>query len=372
MKKIIYTIAGTYRSAGMERVLADKANYLVSHGYEVDIVTTDQKGREPAFDLDPRIKTFDLGVNYEANNGGSFLSKLTLYPLKKMRHRKRLKALIAREKPDICVSMFCGDEGFLPKFRDGSKKVLEVHFSRFKRLQYDRSGLWAMADKLRSRMDVRRVKAFDRFVVLTNEDYGYWGRPKNGVVIPNSLSSLPSETSKLDSKTVLFVGRFSYQKAPDRLIEVWRRISYLPEGMDWKLRMVGDGEVTELLKKRAEGLNIEFLEPQKDMKKVYLDASVLVLTSRYEGLPMVLLEAQAFGIPAVSFACKCGPADVISDGKSGFLVPEGNINSFATALAKFIENEDLMRSFGAEARKESARWDRETIMTQWINLFESL
>jgi len=372
MKKILYTIAGTYRAAGMERVLADKANYLAAKGYKIVIVTTDQRGQKPAFDLDSSIKCYDLDINYEVNNGGSLASKLFNYPGKQIRHRKRLKAVVNAEKPDICISMFCGDEGFLPKFKDGSKKLLEVHFSRFKRLQYGRGGLWRIADRIQYWHDALKVRRFDRFIMLTNEDFGYWGHPKNGQVIPNSLAQIPAETSPLDSRTAVFVGRLSYQKAPERLIDVWRRISYLPKGKDWKLRIVGDGELLDKLKADAKNLNIEFLPPQKDMDRIYKEASVLLLTSRYEGLPMVLLEAQAYGVPAVSFACKCGPADVISDGKSGFLVPEGDINAFATALSKLTEDEDLLKSFGAEARKESARWNRETIMAQWINLFENI
>lgn len=67
--RIVYCIAGTYNSGGMERVLANKANYLASHGYEVFIITTDQRGKQPFFSLDERIRCYDLGINYEENNG---------------------------------------------------------------------------------------------------------------------------------------------------------------------------------------------------------------------------------------------------------------------------------------------------------------
>ena len=78
--KLLYLIAGTYRAAGMEKVLADKANWLVRHGYEVVIATTDQRGQEPAFPMDPSIRMVDLGINYEATNGGSFLKKAAALP----------------------------------------------------------------------------------------------------------------------------------------------------------------------------------------------------------------------------------------------------------------------------------------------------
>ena len=185
--KILYLIAGTYRAAGMEKVLADKTNWLVRHGYDIVIATTDQRGQAPAFAMDPAIRQVDLGINYEATNGKNFLVKAFSFPIKKWLHRRRLTKLLMQEKPDVTVSMFCNDAGFLPKIQDGSKKVLEVHFSRFKRIQYGRKGLWGVADRFMNERDAQYVHAFDRFVVLTEEDKGYWGNLPNMEVIPNGV-----------------------------------------------------------------------------------------------------------------------------------------------------------------------------------------
>ena len=121
--KLLYLIAGTYRAAGMEKVLTDKTNWLVRHGYDVTIATTDQRGQAPAFPINPSIRMVDLGIDYEATNGSHFLKKAALFPLKQLRHRRRLKALLMQEKPDITISMFCNDVGFLPKIQDGAKKT---------------------------------------------------------------------------------------------------------------------------------------------------------------------------------------------------------------------------------------------------------
>ena len=210
--KIIYTIAGFYRAAGMERILADKANYLAGRGVGVLIVTTDQKSRPAAFPLDASVRRVDLGIDYEDNNGGRFISKLIRYPFKKYKHRRRLANLLKKERPDITISMFCGDESFLPCLPYAGKSILEVHFSRFKRLQYGRKGLWGLADRYRNRKDGNVIRRFDRFVTLTHEDAAYWGNPSNGRVIPNFLDWIPVEPSPLTRKVVLGVGRFSYQK----------------------------------------------------------------------------------------------------------------------------------------------------------------
>ena len=162
--KIIYLIAGTYRPGGMERVLAGKTNWLVDHGADVLVVTTDQRGRKPFFEMDGRIRHVDMDINYEDNNGGSFLNKLLRYPAKQLRHRISLTRLLKKERANIVVSMFCNDASFLPCINDGSRKVLEIHFSRYKRLQYGRKGLWALADRWRSGNDRRvalRIKRQD-------------------------------------------------------------------------------------------------------------------------------------------------------------------------------------------------------------------
>ena len=104
----------------------------------------------------------------------------------------------------------------------------------------------------------------------------------------------------------------------------------------------------------------------------YRQASLLVMSSRYEGLPMVLLEAQSFGLPIVSFACKCGPKDVITEGEDGFLVPKGSISVLADRILKLMENEDLRKRMGETALKSSYRFMESAIMQRWEKLFDSL
>ena len=362
----------------MERVLANKSRALVGMGYEVVVVTTEQKGRPEAFPFDPSIRFIDLGIGYEDNNGGSFLDKLIHYPAKQRLHRKRLTEVLLREKPDVTVSMFCGEETFLPKIQDGSKKVLEIHFSRFKRLQYGRRGLWAIADRLRSRADLRNVRRFDKFVVLTQEDKEYWGELDNIVVIPNARTFTFDKPAALDAKTIVALGRYSEQKGLDLLIEAWKTLCDRvgKEALGWSLHLVGDGETRPLLQRMIEeydlGETVTLDGPARDVKELYSHTSILALSSRYEGLPMVLLESQAAGIPAVSFACKCGPRDIIEDGRNGLLVPEGDTGSFADALLRLMTDDALRKAMGAEAFRMSDAWSEAKIMHRWKALFENL
>ena len=372
--KLLYCIAGTCHSGGMERVLANKANYLARQGYEVVVVTTDQQGQPPFFPLDERIRCIDLGINYEENNGKSFVNKLFHYPFKYYLHKKRLTAVLKQEKPDITLSMFCNDAEFITHIHDGSKKILEIHFSKFKRLQYGRKGLWRWADLWRSRQDEKTVKCFDRFVVLTEEDKEYWGNLPNIRVIPNANTFVTEQVALLNAKKVIAIGRYTYQKGFERLIEAWRMIS--PLFPEWKLDIIGDGEERETLQCLIYHYGLEktitLFKPMKEIAQAYCGASLLVLTSRYEGLPMVLLEAQTFGLPIVAFQCKCGPKDIVEEGKTGFLVEEGNIREFAQKMSLVMSDEELRKQMGRNAKTASLRYKEDSIMEKWMKLFDVL
>lgn len=369
--KLIYLIAGTYRPAGMERVLALKANHFSSRGDDVLIVTTDQRGLESAFTLNPAVRTVDLGIDYELTNDKGFLSKVLAYPFKKLRHRRRLTELLKKEKADVVISMFCNDASFVPKIQDGSQKILEVHFSRFKLLQYGRKGLWALADRLRSRKLGDIASRYDHFVVLTEEDKGYWIKDfpqleSRICVIPNPRTFEPEALTAEDKKkVVLSAGRYCEQKNFAHLVQAWKLI---PDDVrkDWTLRIAGDGPLRPSLQAMAD--ESVKLGPASDMAREYGSASIFALSSIYEGLPMVLLEAQAAGLPVVSYECKCGPRDVITDGVDGFLVQEGNVAALAGKLALLLEDEGLRSGMADAARQSSERFASDKILNEWDNL----
>ena len=285
-----------------------------------------------------------------------------------------MTALLKDLKPDIVISMFCNDASFIPSIKDGSKKILEIHFSRFKRLQYGRKGLWRLADWLRYKTDASVVSRFDKFVVLTHEDKEYWGNLRNMCVIPNARTFEVNQPAILETKKVIAVGRFNHQKGFERLIDAWAMV--VREMPDWVLHIVGDGELRTELQQEIDCLNLSahviLGRAEKDMISVYKDASILAMSSYYEGLPMVLLEAQAVGLPIVSFDCKCGPKDVIEDGVDGFLVKEGNIEELAQKLLVLMQDANLRSQMGSAAYAHSERYSEERVMKQWTELFDEV
>ena len=360
--RIVYCIPATSNSGGMERVLTRKVNYLVGQGHELIIITTDQKGAKPFFPLEGSVKQYDLGINYDENNGQGILAKLSAYPKKKRLHRQRLSELLGQLRADIVISMFGDDATLLPQMKDGSRKVLEYHFSKLKRLQYGRTGLWRLIDILRTKLDERTVKPYDRFVVLTQEDAGYWGALPNIRVIPNPLPFVSEETSPCTSHKVIAVGRYDFQKNFAKLLDLWGRIALAYP--DWTLEIYGDESLRADLEQQV--------NPTHQMKEVYQSASIYAMTSRYEGLPMVLIEAQHMGLPIVSFACPCGPRDVLHPGEDGYLISQGDDEGFLTALRQLMDSEAERVRMGANARKASARYEVDAVMGQWLDLFSSL
>lgn len=369
--KIAYCILGTFNSGGMERVLANKTNYLAKLGHDISIITTDQKNRKPYFDLHASIKQIDLGINYTENNSSGLLKKIFDYPRKQALHKKLLAEKLSEIQPDICVSLFDHEVGLLPDMNDGSKKIVEIHFSRFKRLQYGRKGLWKFIDKYRSNKDLRTVQKFDKFVVLTQEDKSYWGDLPNIVVIPNANSFPVAQRSQLDSKNVIAVGRYDYQKRFEDLVDVWKLVHQ--EEPDWKLNIFGKGPERENLQNQINKLGLEdtliLKEPVRDIDKQYLSSSMIAMTSRYEGLPMALLEGQASGLPLISYTCKCGPKDIIQEGKNGYLLEEGDKVGMANKILTLIRDPELRDSMGQQAFEMSNNFSEAMVMEKWIQLF---
>lgn len=373
---IVYCLQALHRRGGIERVVSMKANYWVSRGYSVHIITTDQRGAEPAFELDPRIELHDLGLNYELDNDLSRLARIKALYSKRPRHKWLLEELLCSIRPDITVSTFFQDASLLPHIKDGSKKVLELHSSKYtKILMYPKKKwLHRAAGRFRMLLDDLISRRYDKFIILTEEERNKWPFHNNIAVIPNPRTFAPESPCEIKAKKVLAVGRFEYQKNFSELIDIWATVSQdFPE---WKLEIVGDGPFRENLLKQIERLNIglqtQITSSTKDVESHYQSSSIYVLTSHFEGLPMVLLEAQAMGLPIVSYACPSGPSDIVSDGETGFLVSPYDRVEFAARLRTLILNDELRASMSMRTMQASDRFSREHIMSKWETLFHSL
>lgn len=358
-------------------MLLNKVTYLSQlPGWEVAVVTTDQHQRPPFYPFPEKVRMTDLGINYSEDNGKGSWKKITGYLRKRKEHKRKLTALLLKEKPDIVVSLYPSESSFIPDIKDGSKKVLELHYCKFFRLQYGRKGLLGWIDKLRTRQDEQIVRRFDKFVVLTNEDRGYWGNLPNIEVIPNAAMHVSDAYSDVMNKRVIAVGRLDYQKGFDRLVQAWQLVRHTGKFTDWKLDIFGQGEWREMLQQMIDKAELQdsvrLNRPTKQIGEEYVKSDMLVMSSNYEGFPMVMIEAMACGLPVVSFDYKCGPKDIIQPGINGLLVPNGDIQALAYAMMVMMADEAYRKMLSQNARKVVDTYSEQAVMSQWIRLFTSI
>lgn len=375
--KIVYCSHSIYCPGGMERVLLNKISYYVRHtDWEILLVTTDQKGRAPFYPLPDSVRWVDLGINYSDDNDKGVFHKIVGYLRRKKEHKKKLTELLHKEKADIVVSLYPSESSFIPSIKDGSKKILEIHYCKYFRLQYGRKGLLGLIDSFRTWQDERITRSFDKFVVLSQEDKEYWGQMPNLEVIPNAALFMGEQHSDVSKKRVIAVGRLDYQKGFDRLIEAWKLVQCHKGFEGWTLDIFGQGEWKDMLQGMIDkyGLQktVRLNAPTKQIGKEYVNSSMLVMSSNYEGFPMVMIEAMACGLPAVSFDFKCGPKDIIRHGVNGLLVRNGDIQGLADAMMQLMSDDTLRKKMSIEARKVVETYSEEVVMRKWFSLFSGL
>lgn len=375
--KLVYCIHSIYNPGGMERVLWNKVVYWTCHtDWEVVIVTTDQHDRPPFYPFPEHVRRIDLGINYSEDNAKSPLGKIAGYLRRRRLHKRRLTRLLMQEHADVVVSLYPSESSFIPDIPDGSKKVLELHYCKFFRLQYGRKGLLGAIDRWRTRQDERIVRRFDKFVVLTCEDRGYWGALPNLEVIPNVAMHLTDRFADGSARRVIAVGRLDYQKGFDRLIRAWGLVQQSGRFTDWRLDIFGQGEWHDLLQRmideRGLAATTRLCRPTPQIGDEYVRSSLLVMSSHYEGFPMVMIESMACGLPVVSFDYKCGPKDIIRSGENGLLVADGDEEGLARAMMTLMADDALRMRMSRQAREVVKSYSEEAVMAQWTRLFTSI
>lgn len=379
MKKIAYCIPGLHSPSGMERVLTLKANYLAAQAdkYEIYILLTEGRDKLPYYPLLPGIHVIRLDINFDDLYTVSSLKKIIGYFRKQKLFRRRLTDCLMEIRPDITVSLLRRDINFINRIQDGSVKIGEIHFSRANYRDFKNNRLPAFIQKTVAKywmgQLITELKKLKRFIVLSEEDKEKWPELKNLSVIYNPLSFYPEQVSDCTNKKVIAAGRYMPQKGFDLLIDCWKIVS--EKHPDWTLSIYGDGMRNEL-QSQIDKLGLQhtcFLEHSvSNITDKYIESSIFVLSSRYEGFGMVIIEAMACGVPPVAFACPCGPKDIIRDGEDGFLVENGNIGQLAEKICYLIEQEDERKRMGKAARTNVQRFKMENIGRQWDKLFDDL
>ena len=378
--KIAYCIPSTYNTGGMERILSLKANYMRTQwGWDVTIITTDQKGREAHFPLAEGIHQIDLGINYEDSLQCHAVKQITNRIKKKHLHRKRLSSLLLQSNFDIVVSMVSNEFSILPKIKDGSAKIAEIHFCKEYRkldLKYHRrSRVRRLIGLIQDKLDERHASRYDAFVTLTEQDAASWRKLKNLHVIPNPCPTFGPELPDYRAKEAIAVGRLCPQKGFDLLMKSW---NLLPDRIKntWSLRIYGNGPDLNYLQRLKDDLHlvlVKICHPTAQIFERMQESSLFLFSSLYEGFSLALSEAMAIGLPCVAFDCPCGPRELITSQEHGFLVPLGDVTSFAHSIEKMAQSEQRRAEVGQRGKEQIQREFAPTrIMEKWFSLFSEL
>jgi len=373
--KIVYLIEGLNNSGGTERVISAKANYLAESN---DVYIICIKCKEHFFPLSEKINL--IGLDFPPLNSFNLVKKSFKSYFMKKQLKKKLNEILRKIKADVVISTYSYEMSVLPSIKDGSRKILEIHFgkgfkltgAKFSRKNFIVIFLFTFKEWYEQKF---KVPKYDKFVVLSEQDKVEWKKIGiNATSIYNPLPFTSMRTANLNSKTVISVGRLETQKNYSCLIEIWAKIH--EKFPDWKLNIFGEGSQKDMLKEQIEKLNLQdvvnIFPSEKDIITRYLESSLYLATSCYEGFPMTLIEACECGLPIISFDIKCGPREIIQNGESGFLVEFSNKEDFAEKAMSLMGNQDLMNEFGKNAKQKAKKFCIENIMPQWEKLFSEV
>jgi len=347
--RICFFIYNFSRSGGSERVTSIIANYLSKKNHDITVLSV--SGDNTCFyPLESDILLHTL-FDYPINCKSGFFSIL-----------HKLHSFYKKNRFDLVIDVFASMSIFTlilkPVFK--FKNISWEHFNYTANI-----GMSFWGRKL-------AVLFSDEIITLTKEDQEAYCTKEKFKRAKISYINNPTpyenpQKSQLNRKNMITVGRLTYQKGYDMLLDAWHLVE--KKHKDWNLLIFGTGEDEKKLKEQAKKLHLEklvFKGVSKDIDKCYRNASVYVSSSRFEGLPMCMIEANSFGLPIVSFNYKTGPEEIISDGVNGYLVKEGDIVGLANKLLYIMDNPSCIQELSKSIKIDrftmkyiGQRWDEE-------------
>lgn len=358
MKKICFYSGDITNSGGTERVaiiIANELNKLKE--YEVSFLSLVEKEKEPFFEISNNIKRYtiyDYVVRGITHIGGII---------------RRTRKFLVDNDVDILIDI----DGILEMYT-----IPATIFTKVKVISWEHYNFYQNPvvpyRKYTRRMAARWASAI---VTLTEEDKNYYSTnlkvrcPIKNIYNPIIWKENDS-TYNGESKIILSVGRLTHQKGFDILIDVAKL--FLKKYSEWKWIVLGEGEDRDLLERKIIDNDLEnqikLLGNVSDIDKYYESAAMFVMTSRFEGLPMTLLETKPYRLPIVSFNCKTGPSELIEDNVNGYLIPEGNIKMMAESIENLINDKNLRVKFSNCSTKDIEKFELQSILEKWKELLD--
>lgn len=355
MKKVILFCESLHNRAGIERMTVDLAN-LLSTNYDVSIVVLNPFVREQSpYTINSSVKVSSLGLYFHNNLN---------FKIFNIDNIKKLRNHLKQEHPNVLITVATS----LVRISGFAVRGLKI-----KHLAWEHFNLRA-GSVVGSIFKLFATHMVSKTIVLTNADcveYKKYYSP-HIYVVPNFTQIGSNAPSRCENKVLLAVGRHAYQKGFDLLLKAWSKVN----APGWQLRIVGSGEDRINNEELAQELGltdtVEFKDSTPHIAEEFQNASCFVLSSRFEGLVLVLIEAKMMGLPCVSFKCPCSPEEIIKDGEDGILVEKENINALAETLTKILSDRDKLKQLGKKGRQDALkRYSPAAVANQWIELIES-
>jgi glycosyltransferase involved in cell wall biosynthesis len=356
--KILLVVTDFGVFGGGERVAANLARvFHQAYGHTVGILSFQKLAKAAPFDPEDKLSKGSLNLDLYHPN---LLTRI----IAKFKSLIRLRTFLRNEDWQIAVGIGTYPSAMLGLTPAG--KAIRIGCEHASLLATP----WAWS--------VLRGYAYprlDHLVVLTGRSaVAAHKLNRNISVIANSLSMSAVGAPDLDHRRVLGIGRLDANKSFGKLIEAFGEA--VKEHPSWNLCIIGNGDQRKNLQAKITDLGLDQLvsiqPPVLDIQNEYMNSSIVALTSSSEGLPLVLLEAQGYGLPCVAFDCDTGPAEIIEDGKSGFLIAPGDIPEFGRRLSELMGSLTLRSRFSAAAIRNAEKFSEAVIGQKWQVLMRGL
>jgi glycosyltransferase involved in cell wall biosynthesis len=376
-----------YGAGGTIRTVINQANALCPH-HDVEIASVFRTRAAPAFAVDPRVRLVPLtnlrpdgSRRTDPAGANTRLSRKTRRLPNPFVHRHDVRYRRWDPVVDAAIVRYfrSADDGVLVTTRP-SLNLLSARTAprRLIRVAQEHMNLDSHRPKLRAAI-TRCYPRLDAVTVLTEHDHQAYQQALNGSAvrlarIPNGIPPRDPPSPMPDTRRLVAAGRLTPQKGFDLLLEAWATVT--AKHPDWTLTVYGEGPSRRQLTEQRDALGlsnvVDFPGITAQLDTELRTSSMFVLSSRFEGLPMVLLEAMSCGLPVVAFDCPTGPGEVIDDGVNGRLVSPLDVGALAATLNAMIEEPDQRRAMGAAAYASSGRFFMPSICGAWERFFTAL
>lgn len=345
IKKICFIIHDLASVGGTTRVAVEICNGL-GKVHEVSIISR-EVNQKNAFELQPYVKDIKI-------KGGGFAF---VYAVKNMLQNIKPDLLVIHTMSRLTPLML----------------MVGIKANQIWSVEHISFEFHSSIYKLMRRLLYKRL---DKVITLTCHDaQNYIGNIHHNIEIIKNPCSLPIKelSGASQSKIIISVGRLTYQKGYDILIDAWNKVE--KKHPDWQLFIYGEGEEKKNLAKKIEylGLSRVYLKGLScNIIGIYDIAAFYVMSSRNEGLPVVLIEAQSRGLPIVSFDCPSGPDEIVSSGKDGYLVKNGDALALAEKINNLIEDKEIRTQFSQQALISAQRFHKDIVLEKWFDLIQKV